>query len=94
MARSASCRTVAHKLACLERAKGKVERRGPAPIVAELEQTSNMVAQYFNYAKLTPKFYLEFEHSCPMFCMEINDPARAKLKRNLKTERREGGPVA
>ena len=46
-ARAALDRTVAHIIdhnSGLERAKRKVERSGPAPIVVELEQTINTVA--------------------------------------------------
>ena len=46
-ARAALDRTVAHIIdhnSGLERAKRKVERSGPAPIVVELEQAINTVA--------------------------------------------------
>ena len=47
VARAALDRTVAHIIdhnSGLERAKQKVERSGPAPIVVELEQAINTVA--------------------------------------------------
>ena len=68
--------TIAHKVnhnSGLKRAKQKIEKSGPAPVVVQLEQTVNTVSQHVNYAKTDTKI----SSVCsPMFCMEINDRAR------------------
>ena len=64
--------TVAHKVghdSGSKHAKQKVEMRGPAPIIIELEQSLYMVSCVFNYAKTDVRTSSAYS---PMFCMEIN----------------------
>ena len=70
--------TITHKVdhnSGLERAKQKVERSGPAPIVAQLQQTVNTVSYHFNHVKTDAKI----SNACsPILCMEINDRTRTR----------------